>query len=253
MSDEAHIQAAFRHADSSVILPWCGQSPDEEVMEREDLESAGEPVRRAWMLEVLMAFLFADKHPEVWENVGLRALAIYRHCLPAELARRDTKEEDALKRYAQLSRGFRLAELVELSKDEDWREMMAGIMGYMFPPRKRWLYKGTQRAYLLARAYQPGLVTIRKQVVAPDHEEKVKETDMSYEDMARIFERDPLTTERAQNRARSRWSARAQQLIRLPIEQAGGVARMPFGKSASAREAMAASAKGNRNRGGGVN
>lgn len=222
-------------------------------MEREDLESAGEPVRRAWMLEVLMAFLFADRHPEVWENVGLRALAIYRHCLPAELARRDTKEEDSLKRYAQLARGFRLAELVELSKDEDWREMMAGIMGYMYPARRRWLYKGTQRAYLLARAYQPGLVSHKKEVDTPDHRKIIKVVDMSYEDLARIFERDSLTTERAKDRARSRWSARTQQLIRLPIEQAGGVARMHFGKPASAREAMAASAKGNKNRGGGGN
>jgi len=246
MSDEAHIQAALRHADS-VLLPWSSPAPDEEMMRRE--EGDGGEERWGWLLEEVLVFLFSDCRPDVWETVGLRALKIYQHCFPAVLARRSLMEEEAVKAGATglLDTEFKVSDLMKFLGDEGSMEMLERIMNHLFPPRRRWLYKGTQRAYLLAKAYQPVLVR-RRAELGDDLKVLDRMVQMSYEDIARNFEKDPLLTPKARSRARSRWSARAKELIRLPIERSGGVAHLRFGKSAEARAAMAAAAKGNQNR-----
>lgn len=240
-SDEIHLQAAMRHHEEAAFLPWQAMAPDEELMAKEEGEN-GEP-RRAWLQEELMAYLFGDKEVERWENVAMRALAVFWHCLPGLLVGRDMAELDRVKKTAVIRRGFNLEEFVRLSADEEWREMLKVMMNFLFPAKSGWMAKGTQRAYLLARAYQPELVMIEKQ-----REGKRVRVDLNYEDMARIFEGDDLITEESRDRARARWSARAQVLLRHPVEQAGGVAHIRFGKSASARAGMSASAKRTCNR-----
>ncbi len=68
--------------------------------------------------------------------------------------------------------------------------------------------------------------------------------------MARVFEGEELLTEKSRNRARSRWSARAQEVLRKPLEAAGVAGGVSFSKSATARGLMSRSAQGNRNRAG---
>ncbi len=247
MSDEIHMQVALRHAEHSALLPWQSPSPDEELMAKEDAEEDGLP-RRAWLQEVLLTFLFADAAPDRWENVALRALAVFRHCLPGLLVSRDLGEVEALNaRRKDVKRGFPMEELVDLSADEDWREILEGIMVYLFPAKRKWLFKGTQRAYLLAKAYQPHLVTFEKWV-RMNGVRRLRRVDLSYEDLAEIFEGKRLKSDAERDRSRSRWSARAQAVLRRPIEECGGTVRLQFGKSSAAREAMARSAAGNCNR-----
>jgi hypothetical protein len=108
--------------------------------------------------------------------------------------------------------------------------------------------------YLIARNYQPGLVT------------RWDGRELSYERLAAVFGEIPLAPagesavgwlppgwgrERwaiARDRARSRWSARAQQLIVRPIERAHGSAPAMFGKGAAVKRKYQQAAMGNQNR-----
>jgi hypothetical protein len=248
MSDELHVQLAYRHAEESALLPWASPSPDEELMAKE--EAGDEVPRRAWLQEVLLAFLFADGKPEVWENVALRAFAVFRYCFPGLLAKRCLNEVEGLERRAKLKGAFSMEELVRLSNEEEWREVLERILDFLYPARSQWLFKGTQRVYLLAREYQPGLLAVER-VVEVNGRIVPRKVDMCYEVMAEIFEGEELNGPEGRDRARSRWSARAQVLLRKPIEEAGGVSRLHFGKSLEARLKMAMKAKGNANRKGG--
>ena len=246
MSDEIHMQAALRHAEAAAVLPWQGLSPDEALMAKEEPET-DQLARWGWLYEAALAFLFADRAVERWENVGMRALALLRHVVPELLHGRPLDEVAELARAACVARHFPMGEFLELAECEEGRAVLCRILVYIYPPRRRWLYFGTQRAYLLARAYQPELVAIRK-LVGPDGAKRVRRVELVYEDLAEIFEGEAARGALARDRARSRWSARAQAVLRRPIEAAGGTCRLTFGKSATAREAMARSARGNTNR-----
>ena len=241
MNDETHLQAAMRHHEEAAFLPWQALAPDEEMMAKEDGEGQG-GTRRAWLAEELMVYLFGDKEPGRWENVAMRALAVFWHCLPGLLVGRDMGELDRVKRTAVIRRGFNLEEFVRLSADEDWRETLKGIMNFLYPARRNWMKKGTQRAYVLARAYQADLLATEKVV-----DGKRRKVEMTYEGMEEIFE-GKLATEKERGRARAKWCALTQVVLRHPVEAAGGVAHVRFGKSASARAAMALSAKRTCNR-----
>jgi len=233
--------ALFRYADHAALQPWQALAPDEELMAKE--EPVEEPLRRAWMQEALLAFLFADGQPECWENVAVRALAIFRHCLLAEVVGRDMTEVEGLRARAKIAEQFRVDAFIALSQQEDWQEILEGIMGYLFPPGGRWLYKGCVRTYLVAKTYQPKLL-VRADMAASERH------GLSFEELARIFDKEAPRTAGQRSAARARWSARVKFLIRLPIEAAGGRSGLPFGKSAAACAKMAESAKGNRNRAG---
>jgi len=231
--------ALYRYADHAALQPWQSPAPDEVLMEKE--EPGDEPPRRAWLQEALLAFLFADEVPEHWEAVAVRALAIFRHCLPELLVGRDLGEVAALVRRVQVAREFELGEFLRISQQEDWREPLAGIMGYLFPAGRRWLYKGCIRTYLVAKTYQPKLL-VRADLAASERH------GMSFQELAMIFERESMRTPAQRAGARARWSARVKFLIRLPIEEAGGRSGLQFSKSSAARGKMAASARGNSNR-----
>lgn len=238
MSDEAHMESAlFRYADHTALQPWQAPAPDEVLMAKE--EPCEEPLRRAWLQELILSFLFADGAPERWENVAMRALAIFRHCLIHQVIGRNMAEVEALRARSEIKHEFTLVHFIRLSQQDDWREILEGIMGYFFPPGRRWLYRGCIRVYLVAKTYQPTLL------VRADVEGSARH-GLSFQELAKIFEPEKMSMS-----ARARWSARAEVLIRQPIEAAGGRSGLSFSKSASAREKMAASARGNRNRNGG--
>lgn len=269
MSDEAHIEAAWQyHADASVVQPWHGRSPDVEAMERE--EGEGLEARRSGIQQLLMVYFFADHEVARWENVALRALAVMRTFTPALLVGRCMAAVPAVKAGAQLQATFPLERLRELTDDEEdpagdeREEILMRLMGYFFRPKEveaGWLKMGTDRVYLMARQFMPWMVAGRDG------------GELTYEKLAFIFgelQVDPdevrrrlaamrlecpglprTDQEKEMDRARSRMSARAQKLIRRPIEEAGGTVRMMFGKRAETREKYAQAAKGNRNRKGG--
>jgi hypothetical protein len=239
MSDEIHIQAAFRHVDQAAIHQWHSARADEAMMEREEcgLEETNWATNSAWLLEALMVYLFADWTPERWQSVALRAYYLMRKCSIWQLAgQKNEPEIEALKRQVQKWDSFGLDDFLLLCQQDEYREPLARMIAYLYPGTGRQrLFRGTQRTYLLARAYQPALVTVAGK-------------ELTYEDMAKIFEADSLTTQKARNRARSRWSARAKEVLRKPLESAGARGAIQFSKSSSARDKMRASAKGNTNR-----
>lgn len=238
MSDEIHMESAWRHRDMTATEQWHGPQPDEELMAAEEGES--ESVRRAgeyyWLLEALLVYLFANSNARQWQGVAVRASYIIRRCaiwmLRDEVSQRELEQ---LKREVDRWDSFGTDDFLNLCDDDDFREALAKILEFLYPPKKRRLFMGTKRVYLVARGFCPGLV-------------KVDGKELTYEDLAAIFEGEPLTTTKARNRARSRWSARVQEVLRKPVEAAGGKVRVQFSKSPLARERMAQSAKGNRNR-----
>lgn len=247
MSDEIHMESAWRHRDMTAVEQWHGPQPDEALMAAEDLTGGlGLPARVA-MMDRLMVYLFADEDPSRWEYVALRAHALMVHCAPHLLVCRGTRELNGLLRARGGQRCEGLADSTRLARTErNGADTLARLLEFMFPGTgSRWLFRGAQRAYILARAWQPWLVS-------RDGKE------LSYEDLAEVFEGEVLSWPEGQkvpawlilkrNRARSRWSARVQEVLRKPIEAAGGKVRVQFSKSAGARGKMAASAKGNRNR-----
>ena len=81
MSDEAHIESAFRHGDPAAILPWHGMTPDEEMIWKEQGEPEGEE-NRAWLMELCLVYLFADGRPEAYELVARRVYAVAKCFFP---------------------------------------------------------------------------------------------------------------------------------------------------------------------------
>jgi len=239
LSDEIHMEAAFRHIDKAALHQWHAQAADEALMEEEEREEPGWATSSAWLLEALMVYLFADWTPERWESVALRAAAVMRRCSIWLLAGQKSEAEltELRRRVTQWDR-FGEDGFLKLCDEEDYREPLGRMIAFLYPGTGRQrLFKGAQRTYLLARAYQPALVAVAGR-------------ELTYEDLARIFEGDALATRKARNRARSRWSARTKEL-RHTIEGGGARGGLQFSKSSAARAKMAESARGNKNRRGG--
>ncbi len=237
MSDEIHMEAAWRHRDRAAVEQWHGLAPDEALMAAEDFSAGGGLPARAALLDGVLVYLFAGREIGCWQNVALRAHALMVHLTPWLLTGRGGQELPGLREAAGVNHAESLVASTEVCRgDEQGRETLGRLLAFLFPAEgRRWLKRGTQRAYLLARAYQPALVTDMGK-------------ELTFEDLARIFEGDALATRKDRDRARSRWSARAQEVLRKPIEAAGGTVRVQFSKSAGAREKMSRSAQGNRNR-----
>ena len=253
MSDEIHMESAWRHRDQTAREVWHGKSPDEAMMEAEEWEGDdAEPVDEARLMERLMVYLFSGEELARWENVALRAWAVLVSFAPHVVARRSREELGSLQAGQGVNREDCLRGLLGIyGVNAPGREAMVKLLLFIFPGEgRRWLLRGTQRAYLLARAYQPGLVSEwYEDPRSPDAERRWKE--VTFERLAEIFDGQPLLTDTERDRARSRWSARADVVLRRPIESAGGCSGVHFSKSATSREKMRASARGNKNRQGG--
>ncbi len=215
--------------------PWGGLRPDEALEMKEEASAEDAGMQRAWIQEDLLVYLFADGYADRWQDVALRALAVMRRYCPALLVGRRFYELDGLKQRGGLQAAFPMERFDEMTACDEREALLCGLLGYLFPTGSRWLKKGTMRVYLLARTFQPLLL-------------RSHGSDPGYERLEEIFEGRKLRTRKERDRARSRWSARAQKLIRHPVEANGGRIALQFGKSATARARCAAAAKGNGNR-----
>lgn len=224
----------YHEGEEQGSAAWCGLTPDREMEMREEGEDTDS--RRAWIQEDLLVYLFADGDAARWEDVALRALAVMRRFCPNLLAGRTFHEVDGLRKRGGLQSAFSMEKFDELTACEEREVLLRVLLGYLFPTGRRWLKRGTMRVYLLARTFQPMLLS-------RDHG-----SEPGYERLEEIFEGRKLATKTERDRARSRWSARAQKLIREPVEANGGRIALQFGKSATARANYATAAMGNGNR-----
>lgn len=231
MSDEAHIETAFRHRDRSRVEQWHGMAPDEEAMEHEEgvVDDADE---FAFQFNAFLSYCFADAKPHEWEAVAARALAIIRQECPEMVATWPRAEAATgavmwdVDGYAKISQAFR-----------ERKDLFRRVLGHFFKDQREWLKAGVQNMYLVARHYRPRLVT------------SFNARDLTFTELAVIFGEIPRDAERVQqDRARARWSAKAQCLIRKPLERVGDVVPSLFGKSATVREKYRRAQRGNRNR-----
>jgi len=263
MSDEMAMEAAHRHRDPVAVAPWSGAQPDEAAMRWEaglqDQEDGGFSALADWQEEFLV-FAFSSSAPEDWRGVALRAHAVLRAVCPGVIATRTHHELLDIRQGAGMASGhYPLGDLVGDARGMEDR--ISAVLSYYFPDGREWLKNGTQNLYLLARLYQPGLVTRWN-------------GELSYERLAMVFgeipaepqELDPAERvrwcpaevtaeawEEMKARARSRWSARAQKLIMQPMQRAGASMPALYGKSQKVREKYRQAARGNQNRkGGGV-
>lgn len=231
--------------------PWGTTSPVDEMEMKEDgwekgmMEIPDEAMdiddgfRRGWIQNDLLVYLFADGNADRWQDVTLRALAVMRRFCPVLLVGRAFAEVEGLRERSCLQAAFPLGKFDELTACEEREALLTGLLGYLYPSGSQWLKRGTMRVYLLARTFQPLLL-------------RCHGTDPGYERLEEIFQGRPLKTQKERDRARSRWSARAQKLIRQPVEANGGRIALQYGKSATARANYSAAAKGNGNRRGKV-
>lgn len=236
--DELNMDHCYRNAGKESWDMWHGLSPDEEVMAREDEATNDSDGSRAVAMEALLCYVFAEG-AEDWEVVAARAVDVMRRWTPTLLVaagRPSYAVTKAMENHQREHRGvFGLEQLLGLMGVVKVAAVER-IMGWIFPEQGRlWLRDGCKRMYLLARAYQPELVNVDGKVA-------------SYEDFARVFGELKGKRLHESARARSRWSARARQVLRLPIERTGGRVPGLFGKSVGVREKYRAAAKGNGNR-----
>ena len=242
---------ACRHGVDAIFTNWEMPDPAECAMRAED--GFGEAVERAEAMEVFLAYCFADAAPEEWPLVACRAHAAMAAMWPHVIAQRDQTEIRALRPTVRAVHGFPLAGLVERFEELEVMDDFARVVEFFFPRVRNWLLAGTQHLYLVSRLYAPGLVT-RWQ------------GELTFEAMAGVFGEIPLPPpdairetwmpegwtgeawRTARDRARSRWSARAQHLITRKIESAGAVRPQMFGKSATVAEKYRCAAMGNSNR-----
>jgi hypothetical protein len=204
-------------------------------MERMERMEEDKGFHRAWIQEDLLCYLFADGDAERWQDVALRALAVMRRFCPALLVGRKFGEVDGLRKSGGGQAGFPMEKFAELTECEEREVLLTVLLGYLFPAGKKWLKRGTMRVYMLARTFQPLL--LRSHGIDP-----------GYERLEEIFQGRVLATRKERDRARSRWSARVQKLIRQPVEANGGRIALQFGRSATARAKYTAAAMGNGNR-----
>jgi hypothetical protein len=238
--DPKKLEYAALHAEMSLGLPWQAADPCEEAMRAE--EAVDDAEERADMQELLLCYAFAEARPEEWESVAVRAHALLATLWPAVIAGRSRHELAAICQRARPDGGFPLAEVTGRFTRESYAAFEP-VMAYYFPDGRQWLMGGVQNLYLVARLYQPGLVT------RWGH-------DVTYEELARIFgemprERGEMGEDewrRMCGAARARWSARAQGLIARKIEGHGGRRPAMYGKGAAVAEKYRAAAMGNSNR-----
>jgi hypothetical protein len=220
------MEAAFRRMDPTRRSLWHALAPDEALMLAED--GPGECGRRAEIQEALLAFLFADGAGD-WRKVAVRAVRVLKDYAPSVA--------QGLAVAAEAFQGFGLRELRELVDDD--REIAAKLLGWFFQERgPSALRDGCQRVYLIAKAFQGQLLT-------------EEAGEMGFEEMARAF--GELTGNgggKQGARSRSRWSARAEKMIRKPMEAGTGCACGVdlFGKMSATREKYREAAVGNKNR-----
>lgn len=237
MSDEERMEAAYRHADHGFYHPWHPPQPDEALMGAED--GTAEAELRADTHEALFCYVFGGG-AECWQHVGRRVVAVMRALAPGLLGRRRRECGEIWRkcdeRLAEAAGGaFRMGSFQGLLGNGQ-AKVVERILEWVFVPGGRdWLKEGVRRMYLIAAAYQPDLVRIGGR-------------EAGYEGFARVFGELDGTCADEGARARSRWSARAQNVLRRPIEAGGGKVPALFGKSATVRAKYRAAGKGNQNR-----
>jgi hypothetical protein len=228
--------------DGAAVGPWGARqlAPDEELMARED-GGEGREVSREFLVEQVLAFLFAGGDARDWQGVARRGLALLRHFAPAVLQGRDVSEVERFGRGSAVEGGFGLGDLLAgLEEGEEWQRRLRGLLEHLFPPGRDWLVKGTKRVFCVAKAYRPELVS----VVEPNARREGTELgrrELSFEALARVFGEKPQG-------ARARWSALADRVVKAPVRAVGGHPTAQFSKSEEARGKMRRSAMGNQNR-----
>jgi hypothetical protein len=281
--DPKSLEYAALHADKTLPLPWQEMDPREAAIRGEELAEqemhegylracrspsidpqsqiievenssyggANEFSNFAEMQELFLCYVFADSNPAEWQNAAVRAHALLATLWPGIIAGRSRHTLAAIVGQARQVTGFPLSDVTRRFSEECVRAF-APVMEYYFPDIRNWLITGTQNLYLIARLYQPGLVTRWQK-------------DITYEQLAQIFGELPLVRGRlgtdtppedtpaeawrkACGAARARWSARAQSLIARKIVSAGGRRPGMYGKGGEVAEKYRAAAMGNQNR-----
>jgi hypothetical protein len=250
MSDKQIEMAQWIRGDVSLPLPWQAPNGLEFLYAQEEQGEIED--RRSDAQEMVLCYCFADTRPEDWRTVAARAHALMRTLWPAMIARRSHHELLEVREHERPLRSFPLGEFARRLAEEEMVETMGTVMEYYFPDGRQWLRDGTRNLYLVARLYQPGLVTPWK-------------ADLTYEEMAGVFEELPARPlgeghewipkgwtanewERAAARARARWSARANGLITRKLAEIGARKPAMYGKGPKASAAYRAAAMGNANR-----
>jgi len=250
--EELSLELCARHRglDTS-SANWQIPDPRECAMIAEEGMTADE--ERTEALNLFMAYCFADAEPGEWRLVACRAHASIATLWPHVIAQRSQHEMLEMREGARPVHGFPLGDLVRRFEAMDVMEEFDKVVDFFFPDCRTWLLSGTQHLYLVARLYAPGLVTRWK-------------GELTFEQMAGVFGEIPLPPEgedretwtppgwsrtdwhTARDRARSRWSARAQNLITRKIESVGAARPQMFGKGATVAGKYRQAAMGNSNR-----
>lgn len=230
--------------------------PDEALMAREDREGDGEGAVRggaleglAWLLESLLVYLLADGEPGRPVLAAGRAAFLFRKVFPGMVGRatgRPVEEMGAAVMGSGVG-SFELGEVWErIEGSAATRERVWRLVEHLYPGSgPGWLMQGTRRVYVMARSFNPWLVSRAEAGVrglSKDEKRVRPEVEMSWEEMARAFGEGNLKA------ARARWSALAKRVVVLPIEAAGMECQLQFGKSHETRERYRRSAMGNGNR-----
>lgn len=243
------------HLDPAARQQWgAGDAlrPDEAVMALEDEELDAGQEGMTWLLETILVFLLADFQPERPGLVAARGAFLFRKVLPGMLGRAGTRPVEELVGVMESGVGgmtcsFALGEVWErIEGSPRLRERVRLMMGHLYPGSgPGWLMQGTRRVYVMARCFNPGLVSRREtglRGLSRDGRRVLPEVEMSWEEMARAFGEGNLKA------ARARWSALAKRVVVVPIEASGQVVQLQFGRSAATREKYREGARGNSNR-----
>lgn len=243
MSDEQHLESAWRHRDITRVGPWHGLSPDEEAMAREEAEETAPVEDEIAMLSTFQSraicYLLAGG-AEDWRAVAFRLRALCVELDPAEYLLRPLPE--ALRGYFPPPPRAHFPIKTLLATLASSPGMVGRLLGFWFGgggAREDWLRRGAERIYLLGAQFHRATT------------EEALGCKPSLEAIAAAFgeisDRDDLVM---RSRARSRWSAKAQTVLVRPVERATGRAGPAvFGdKGHVVRELYREAARGNTNR-----
>ena len=247
----------FEPMDKWLAVDFSGQpyfehaaSPLEILCEQEDKEAGEDRNIFADLADFqcrFLAYLFAGGRVEDWRAVARRLLCFSAAAYPAiympYLADLDDYPIGEAPAMPFPLRGL-LADLAPVKIP-----FLHVLTAYTRPPEKntggssRWITAATARLYLLARHHHPFLL-------GPGN--------LPYEELARIFGEVPAQQpaemtaaayRKMLDRARSRWSIRAQELLARPLERVGAHAEALFReKTFGHREACRRAARGNSHR-----